>query len=249
MRRNIIGVPTIYFDNIDSTNDYAISLLSKSNPNEGTVIWASYQSQGRGQIGSNWCSDQGDNLLMSVIIHPRFLLASQQFALNIVASLAIREALISYGIEAKIKWPNDIYIGDRKICGLLVQNILTGKTIKSSVIGIGLNVNQQEFSPDIPNPTSLLRELDRVFDIGTVKAEVCAQLQYQYHALQDEGYDHLKKVYMKHLYRLGRSHKYMIDGSPMEAQIIDIDEQGKLLLEIDGALRSFHFREMKFIMD
>lgn len=246
-RSIIIGRPTITFDTIDSTNDYATSLVSNSNPNEGTVIWAHYQSKGRGQIGSNWSAEPGQSLLMSVILQPRFLMAYQQFTLNILASLAVRSALASYDIAAHIKWPNDIYIGRKKICGILIQNILQGKSIKNAIVGIGLNVNQDQFDPLLPNPTSMKMVSETVFDITAVKSTVCQHLQEYYHRLMEDGFEVLKEEYVELLYLKDEVSKYEIEEQVVEGKILGITDIGKLQLEVEGEVRSFNFRELKYL--
>ena len=246
-RSIIIGRPTITFDTIDSTNDYAISLVSNSNPNEGTVIWAQYQSKGRGQIGSNWSADPGVSLLMSVILKPRFLMAYQQFTLNILVSLAIRSALASYDIDTHIKWPNDIYIDRKKICGILIQNVLQGKGIKNAILGIGLNVNQDHFDLPLPNPTSMRMVSGTVFDIADVKSTVCIHLQEYYHRLMEDGFELLKEEYLELLYLKDEISEYEIDEEVVKGKILGITDIGKLQLEMDGEVRKFNFRELKYL--
>lgn len=246
-RSIIIGRPTITFDIIDSTNDYATLLVSNSNPNEGTVIWAHYQSKGRGQIGSKWCAEAGESLLMSVILQPRFLMASQQFTLNILASLAVSSTLESYGIEAHIKWPNDIYVGRNKICGILIQNILQGKTIKNAIIGIGLNVNQEQFDPSLPNPISMKIVSDQIFEVSEVKSRVCQHLQKYYQRLKEEGFEVLKEEYISRLYLKNERSKFQIEGEEVEGEILGITDIGKLRLEADCEVKEFNFRELKYL--
>lgn len=243
----IIGRPTITFDTIDSTNDYATLLVSNSTPNEGTVIWAQYQSKGRGQIGSNWSAEAGMNLLMSVILQPRFLMAYQQFTLNILVSLSIKSALNSYKIKAQIKWPNDIYIGNKKICGILIQNILQGKSIKNSIIGIGLNVNQDEFDPLLPNPTSMKMVSNQMYDIEGVKSRVCQHLQQYYNRLKEEGFEVLKQEYLECLYLKNQEALFELDGKNVVGTIKGITDLGKLQIEIESVLKEFNFREIKYL--
>ena len=248
MTRTIfVGRPTIYFDAIDSTNGYAIELVSNSNPNEGTVIWASHQTHGRGQIGSTWDAEAGKNLLMSVILQPHFLFASQQFVLNIITSLALCAALRELNIEAKIKWPNDIYIEDKKVCGILIQNILFGKKIKYAVVGIGLNVNQSHFDPNLPNPTSLSITTNTSFDITEIKALVCKQLQHYYHRIKVDGYEALAQEYKQNLYLLDTLSGYESADQKFNAVLKGIDATGKLLLEKSNGISSYNLRELKFL--
>ena len=146
----------IRLDNVDSTNTYLSGIASNSP--HGTCVLADRQSAGRGQRGNTWESEPGKNLTFSVLLRPDGLHASQQFRISQAVSLAITDTLDGFlpeGIEAKVKWPNDIYVGNRKICGILIENTLCGAAIQHSIIGIGLNINQRDFLSDAPNPVSL----------------------------------------------------------------------------------------------
>ena len=133
-------------------------LIKNTEVAEGTVVLAKEQTSGRGQVNNTWESSYGDNLLMSIVLYPEFLHAGNQFLLSKFVSLAIVDFLSYYLENVTIKWPNDIYVGNKKIAGVLIENSLRGAFISSSVVGIGLNVNQTEFSSSIPNPTSLKNE-------------------------------------------------------------------------------------------
>ena len=135
------GKMSIYLPETESTNNYAMDLISKTNPPEGTCIYTAYQSAGRGQIGRYWHSETGKNILISYILYPKDLKIADQFMLNIIASLAVRDVVDLFCLNVKIKWPNDIYVDDKKIAGILVQSVLRNNTIKATIIGIGLNVN------------------------------------------------------------------------------------------------------------
>ena len=149
--RNLIKVKTIA-----STNNYALELLANNEPIEGTAIMAEYQQSGKGQRGSGWLSDEGANLLVSLIFYPRFLSPNNQFYLNIIASLAVMETVNNFcRADVKVKWPNDVYANERKIAGILIENSIRGSQIFSSVIGIGLNINQTSFPQFDVEATSL----------------------------------------------------------------------------------------------
>lgn len=244
-KRKIIGIPTIELDTVDSTNDYAISLVSNSNPNAGTVIYAHHQSAGRGQIGSKWQSKAGENLLMSVILKPDFILPTQQFALNMVASLAIKDVLVALEIPAQIKWPNDIYVHDKKICGILIQCILAGKSIKYAVVGIGLNVNQVEFG-DLAKATSIIIE-SKSQHLAQIKSLVCAALQKRYTELETEGWPHIESLYLQDMYRMHSTYDYRIKGQTVQGIIRGIDASGALQIEHDGQVHSYAMKEVAYI--
>ena len=142
----------------DSTNLDA--WRNKDTAEDMTVWCAEYQTAGRGQRGNRWESRQGENLMFSILFRPRDLKAAGQFVISQICSVGIVRYLSDLGLDARIKWPNDIYIGDRKICGMLIENTLKDDTLAVSIAGIGLNVNQREFPPELPNPTSVLLALD-----------------------------------------------------------------------------------------
>ena len=149
----------------DSTNLDA--WRNKDTAEDMTVWCAEYQTAGRGQRGNRWESRQGENLMFSILFRPRDLKAAGQFVISQICSVGIVRYLSDLGLDARIKWPNDIYIGDRKICGMLIENTLKGDTLAVSIAGIGLNVNQRVFPPELPNPTSVLLSLE---DAGTCRA-------------------------------------------------------------------------------
>ncbi len=171
-----IGKVYLRFDELSSTNDHAAELLApehpshtKSKPAEGTVIRADSQSAGRGQFGSRWESAAGKNLTFSVILYPEWLEIEAQFYLSMAVALAVHNAVCEVyrgPLPVQIKWPNDLYLGDQKMGGILIQNSLSGARIQSSIIGIGLNVNQLHFDPDLPNPVSLASASGHAFDLG-----------------------------------------------------------------------------------
>ena len=147
-----------WYQTIDSTNSQANRELADAP--HGSVWVADFQTAGRGQRGNKWESKAAENLTFTILLRPAFLHPSQQFLISQIASLGVLRYLNSKGLEAKIKWPNDIYIGNRKICGMLIENSISADKMSASIVGIGLNLNQREFSSDAPNPTSLLLETD-----------------------------------------------------------------------------------------
>lgn len=143
-----------------STNDEARDARYR----HGDVVWAEWQSAGRGQRGHTWLCPEGLNITFSAILEPTFLPAPEQFLFTEVAALALVDAMRDYGIEARIKWTNDLYVGDRKCAGMLIEHDLRGANLARSIAGIGLNINQREFDPSLPNPTSMALAAGREFD-------------------------------------------------------------------------------------
>ena len=144
----------IWLESVDSTNDVAKRHISDID--NLSVLSALEQTAGRGQRGNSWTSAPGENLMFSIVLKSPALMAEEHFALNEIAALSVSEFLSTYGIKAQIKWPNDIYVDEKKICGILIENSFRGKSISSSIIGIGLNINQRNFNVNLPNPTSML---------------------------------------------------------------------------------------------
>ncbi len=144
----------MWFKSLDSTNEEARRHISDID--NLSVLSALEQTAGRGQRGNTWTSNAGENLMFSIVLKSPVLKAEDHFALNEIAALSVADFLSTYGIKAEIKWPNDIYVGEKKICGILIENSFRGKTISSSIIGIGLNINQRNFNVNLPNPTSMV---------------------------------------------------------------------------------------------
>ncbi len=144
----------IWLESVDSTNEEARRHISDID--NLSVLSALEQTDGRGQRGNKWTSNAGENLMFSIVLKSPVLMPEDHFALNEIAALSVADFLSTYGIKAEIKWPNDIYVGEKKICGILIENSFRGKTISSSIIGIGLNINQRNFNVNLPNPTSMV---------------------------------------------------------------------------------------------
>ena len=164
-----IGQSLHHLVETDSTNSYAIHLLAKSAPADGTVIIADYQRAGRGQFDRTWQSEAGENLLVSLILYPGFVAPSRQFVLTQAISIGVAEALNQLCTQSvSVKWPNDLYIGRKKVAGMLIQTALGQQKMQYAVVGIGLNVNQLIFPSSLPNPTSLAIEAKQSFDLALV---------------------------------------------------------------------------------
>lgn len=244
-----IGKVLHHYPQLASTNAHALSLLSSSKPAEGTVISAFYQYDGRGQIGSKWESEAGSNITVSVILYPAFLPARLQFHLNQAVSLAVYD-LVSSHLSGKVtvKWPNDIYVADNKIAGILIQNTVAGEFINASIIGIGINVKQKIFLSNAPNPTSFQLETQKVFDLDEIKAELYFRLEKRYLALRFGQTTRLEKDYQNALYRHMEQAEFLLnDGTTFSGHITGVDSTGKLLIDTGNEVRSFDFKQIKFI--
>lgn len=244
-----IGREQHQLPSVNSTNEHALSLLSKSKPPEGTVVSTPNQVAGRGQIGSNWESEAGKNICMSVILYPKFLNAGRQFLLSQAVSLAVFDLLEKYFPgQTKIKWPNDIYINGKKAVGILIQNSVSGAQLRSSVIGIGINVNQEIFRSGAPNPTSFKLESGNEFNTGQLINELCHFLENRYLKLKSGNIVPLQAAYLKHLYRFQIPSFFENgNGAVFKGTITGISEKGQLKIYISGKEKLFGLKEIKFL--
>lgn len=236
---------------IGSTNQYALDLLTKSKPSEGTVVITQNQYAGRGQSSNHWESEASKNLTFSLILYPTFLIARQQFYLNQAVSLSVLKTL-QFCIPKKcsIKWPNDLYVEDRKITGILIQNALRGSSLQSSVVGIGLNINQEIFTSNAPNPTSIKLETNKEFTLEAVLNYLCQQLEKYYLLLKSGRFQILQQQYQESLYRLNELHLYKRkDGSLCKGTILGVTETGLLRLKTEKKVEQFAFKEIKYLID
>jgi len=246
----LIGNPHLRFQEVDSTNNFANNLASKSNPSEGTAISAAFQTQGRGQIGRFWESSLGKNILTSIIFKPSFLPINRQFEFTIFISVAIWR-FISSKLKnpeiCSIKWPNDIYIGNKKIAGILIQNALQGNKIKYTIAGVGININQIDFSGDIPNPTSLKIECQKEFDVEKLLEELFLVLDDEYDRFMQNSRIH-ESIYLRNLYRINQKSKFRIEDKIVEGIIRGVNDEGNLMIEHENGLAKYVFRQIQYVI-
>lgn len=229
-----VGKVTHYFSELSSTNAYAVEWLSKTKPREGTAIIAGHQTAGRGQIGRSWHDSAGKNLLLSVVFYPHWLAVSAQFGLSQAVALAVADTVRPYK-PAQVKWPNDVYIGDAKVAGILIQNSLQGSQIQWSVVGIGLNVNEEAFPSELSRATSLQQICGYSVALDDVQSQLFHHLERRYLQLKSHP-DRTAADYLAHLYRYEQWHTYIRteDGQPFMGKIIGTDESGRLAILLDN---------------
>ena len=185
------------------------------------------------------------------MLEPRFLPVGEQFLLSEAVALALTDTFADFGIDTRIKWTNDIYVGDRKLVGILIEHSYTGPTLGRSVAGIGINVNQRVFDPALPNPVSMALAAGRTFDREEVLERFRTHCAARYALLERGDADTLQRDYRARMYRLGTPHPYRLpDGSLFTAAIAGVRPSGELLLRhADGTLRAYLFREVEFVID
>ena len=229
----------VHIEETDSTN-----LWMKENGVGDQVVVADYQTAGKGCGSNSWEAERGQNLLFSVMIHPKSLQAKNQFIITQVVSVALCKTLDSYLQKPiSIKWPNDIYVGDKKICGVLIENRLQGRMIKDTIIGIGLNVNQTVFKSDAPNPVSIKQLTGKDTDREELLTAFLEQLNKTAKSTT------IIADYKARLYRREGKHLFMTNNTTFEASIVDVKDDGRLMLEDEkGVAHLFRFKEVQFVI-
>jgi len=244
----IIGNLIVRLEVIDSTNNYAKQQIRENELAEGTVFLTYEQTSGRGQQKNVWESELRQNLLFSIVLCPDFVEMRRQFQLSKVVSLGIYNAINKYVSGVKIKWPNDIYVGDRKLCGILIENSVMNGVLNISIVGIGLNVNQTVFRSDAPNPVSLKMLTNQHYDCEVILTEILSEIDRYYSLLCSGQEELIDKAFLAALYRLNELHFYKAEDDVFEGQIIGVNEIGQLLIrKKDAEVLEFHFKEVEFL--
>lgn len=254
--KNMNGI--IWMNCVESTNNETRKRISELD--NLSVLSASVQTKGRGQGDNIWQSEDGKNLLLSIVlkfgnnITERFQ-AYDQFAISQMAALTIVDFLAEHGINAAIKWPNDIYVNEKKICGILIEASIRGEWLSNAIIGIGLNINQKNFDVSIPNPTSLSIETAvEEYDLQDSLAELVTIFRryWKRYFNIDGGLNRLNKMYLSHLWRKDEIHKYIDinENKTFDGMIIGLSNIGRLVIkDIDtGQTKEYGFKEIGYII-
>ena len=248
-----MAIDIIWLDTIDSTNK---EILRRSDElTDFTILAAEYQSEGRGQKGTTWESAKGTNLTFSLLLKPDMIKAENQFIISQIAAVGVYEYLKSKGVEAKIKWPNDIYVEDKKIAGILIENAIEGDSLSESVVGIGLNLNQDKFESNAPNPVSLKKITGKEYDLKEELEKLAFFLYDLYIPFKNFSWgsisEKISTMYHRNLYRYEEIHKFQEtpSGEVFEGRIIGTDKNACLQIEkLDGSVVSYAFKEVKYII-
>jgi BirA family transcriptional regulator, biotin operon repressor / biotin---[acetyl-CoA-carboxylase] ligase len=237
-----------YLPTCHSTSDMMLERIKSSDVAEGHLILTFHQTKGRGQRGNTWDVMPHKNLTFTLYLNPKIALI-KQFNLSILVSVALMDALQSFTHKpVKIKWPNDIYVFDdrwKKIGGILVENQIKGTELKSSVVGIGLNINQTEF--EMGNAVSLRLLEDREFDLLSVLNKVLVELENNYLAF-DEQWGQMKYNYTKSLLYYGEKGKFEDGRGVFEGEVLGVNESGRLLISVENKVERFDIKELRFIV-
>ena len=235
-----------HLDTTTSTNDDARDAKYR----HGDIVWAEHQTAGRGQRGHKWLSPEGENLTFTMVVEPRFLPVGEQFLLCEALSLALTDTFAHYGIDTRIKWTNDIYAGDRKLEGVLIEHNCSGQMLSRSLLGIGINVNQTEFDPTLPNPVSMAQLTGRRYDRREVLETFERSMLARYGQLEHGDRKDLQHDYRNRMYALGEMRPFRYpDGSLTRGAIQGVRPSGELILRHeDGSIRAYLFKEIEFVL-
>lgn len=233
-----------WFDELESTNSELLWHIQCYD--NLTVIAARNQTRGRGQRGNTWLTEPGANLTFSILLKPEALDAKDYMSITFLAAAAVRDFLVDEGIAAQVKWPNDIYVGKRKICGMLIENGLEGSRIAHSVIGIGLNLNQVCFHESLLNPTSMKIQTGREFEPEKTLEKLLTY--FDVHALAHV--EELRRNYLHGLFQkdIPCRYRYVASGEEFTGIIRDVQSDGRLVMETAGETRLFSFKELSYIL-
>lgn len=252
MKTLFIGQNAIHLNTVDSTNSYASELLRQIAPSDGTLVYTFAQTNGRGQRGNTWLGEANKNVALSLILQPSFLRADEQFWLTKAASLAtsdvLAETLLNKGIDANIsiKWPNDIYVDDLKIAGILIENNLRENHIQNTVMGVGININQTEF-PESISATSVKKIAGIDIDKQALLERWCEFMEARYLQLKTNKKQLLDTAYLHRLYRIDEWKNYSEKDVVFEGKITGVTLEGKLRMELrDATIKEFSLKEITF---
>jgi BirA family transcriptional regulator, biotin operon repressor / biotin---[acetyl-CoA-carboxylase] ligase len=236
----------IFIKETSSTNDLLKQKLKDTVLPEFQVIWTDFQSSGKGQTGNSWESGKGKNLLFSILFYPKHIPIEEHFIVSQIVSISVVDVLNEITPGFRVKWPNDIYFGEKKIAGILIENTLQGNLIKNMVVGIGVNINQKIFISNAPNPISLLQITGKIFNKKLILDQITDKIIYHY---TESNFKTIRKLYFSLLYRKEGFFTYRADNQIFNASIRNIYPDGQLeLLMETGEIKKFYFKEVEFVI-
>jgi BirA family biotin operon repressor/biotin-[acetyl-CoA-carboxylase] ligase len=242
-----VGQEIICLPSCESTNAVAQELLYKNEATEGTVVVTTAQTKGRGQRGNGWEAAPGQNITLSVVLLPRFLAVSQQFYLNMAVALAV----LDFGLLfvppdlLTVKWPNDLFFGNKKWGGILIENSVSGACLQHAVVGIGININQRQFQS--PQAVSWAQITGKQFALPALTARLLEQLEKRYLELRQLQLEKLRHDYLRRLYRYQEPALFETGGQRVSGRILGVSESGQLAVQIEEQLRYFNFNEIAYL--
>lgn len=244
---NVIGKRFIELLNVDSTNNYAMQQVHSGAAMHGDAYFAFEQTAGKGQFNKQWLSGKGENIILSIILDTSILDINRQFLLNMITALSTRQLFNKYTTEIiKIKWPNDIYCRDRKAAGILIENVIRGKTWQFAVVGIGVNVNQTDFADSLKNPVSLKQLTGKSYDIVELAKELCLMLDEDLKPLYSSLKGSILERYNEHLYKLNEVAGFREGTTLFSGVIKEVNAFGNIIID-SGVDKAYHSGQIEWL--
>lgn len=244
---------TIHLKETTSTLTYIRELLKEQVLEDGFTVYTDFQTSGRGQKGNSWESQEGLNLLFSTVSYPSDLKANKQFIISQLISIAITDILCEEindeNNNISIKWPNDIYWQEKKLAGILIENNITDNKVSQCILGVGINLNQETFKSDAPNPISLKQITGKTYDIEKTLQKIVDKIYFYHKQIESsEGLEEIKSIYKNRLFRRTGKHLFNDNEQTFLAEIVDIEDSGILVLRTQtNEVRKYAFKEIKYI--
>jgi len=235
-------------ESVNSTNNFAKEYIKTQTTKKNVCINAYEQFSGKGQRENTWLSEKGKNLSFSVIHFPKNVLPTEQFIISQAVSVAIITVLSQFTNNFKIKWPNDIYFNKKKIGGILIENSISGKNIQSSIIGIGLNINQLSFDKLLPNPISLVNIINAETNLEDLLKELLVEIKIQLDNANNKNHSFINSLYLKNLHQINEFEFYKKNDNIFKGKIIGTEKSGLLIMELEnGDIKKYDFKEIVFL--
>lgn len=240
----VSGFKVLEYEELDSTNTRA-EQLGWNVLEDKMVVLTRRQTRGRGQVGNSWESEPGKNISMTVVFRPKALAAGEQFAISMVVALGTCDFISRYTGESSVKWPNDIYVGDKKISGILIEHVVMGSCVGGSLCGVGVNINQKRFLSDAPNPVSLFQLTGKELSLEKVLEELLVCIGKRYEQIYD--YAALERDFLRVMYRRSGEFDWEDANGSFRASVTGVNEYGQLLLkDSEGRERVYGFKEVAY---
>ncbi len=246
----IVGKNIVRLAEVASTNNYASTQVADKEVEEGTVFLAEAQTAGRGQRNNYWESEPGKNLTFSLVLKPSFLDVMQQYMISKVVALGLTDYLMQQCDKVSIKWPNDIYVGEQKIAGMLIENSILGGKLKESITGVGININQEQFLSDAPNPVSLKQLTGTEYNTEVCLTGILHSVNKWYLLLKDGQFSTIDSLFEERMLGMGHWRRYTDGQTTFEGKIEGVNGIGQLVLTTkEGIKQQFHFKEIEFLLE
>lgn len=239
----------IYTEETTSTNTFIKDIIAGKPETENlTLVYTGFQTAGRGQRGNTWESEKGKNLTFSVLIKPKGLPANEQFLISEISSLAVRDLLMRHCTDIRIKWPNDVYWKDKKICGMLIENSIDSSGLSYSISGIGININQEVFVSNAPNPISLKNITGKDYVLQDMIAEFMDIIGKWFDKLTADPAG-IHREYLSSVFRMDIESSFRDKDGEFRGTIVDVEPHGLLVIrDTEGKTRKYGFKEIAYII-